>query len=135
MHIGENSFLKKEEFYQTNWEKIGKIMGCPIFAKLPTPLILFCPILLDPPNPPLKSDIIYVRSLIKKCKQNSTWSVQCNRLPWFLTESLLRSMDSVNKDGSQYLFMSHIAREKFNSWWWGDMSLNRTTFNLRANPV
>ena len=38
-------------------------MGCPIFAKLPTPLVRFCPILLDPPNPPLKSDIIYVCSL------------------------------------------------------------------------
>ena len=25
-------------------------MGCPIFAKLPTPLVLFCPILLDPPT-------------------------------------------------------------------------------------
>ena len=36
-------------------------MGCPIFAKLPTPLVLFCPILVDP-QPPLKSDIIYVRS-------------------------------------------------------------------------
>ena len=29
---------------------------------LPTPLVPFCPILLDPPSP-LKSDIIYVRSL------------------------------------------------------------------------
>ena len=27
-------------------------MGCPIFAKLPNPLVLFCPILLDPHNPP-----------------------------------------------------------------------------------
>ena len=27
-------------------------MGCPIFPELPTPLVLFCPILLDPPNPP-----------------------------------------------------------------------------------
>ena len=25
-------------------------MGCPIFAKLPTPLVRFCPILLDPPK-------------------------------------------------------------------------------------
>jgi hypothetical protein len=28
-----------------------RIMGCPIFAKLPTPLVRFCPILLEPPNP------------------------------------------------------------------------------------
>ena len=27
-------------------------MGCPIFAELPTPLVRFCPILLDPPTPP-----------------------------------------------------------------------------------
>ena len=33
-------------------KKIVKIMGSPILAKLPTPLVLFCPILLDPPNPP-----------------------------------------------------------------------------------
>ena len=32
-------------------KKIMKIMGCPIFAKVPTPLVLFCPILHDPPNP------------------------------------------------------------------------------------
>ena len=39
------------------------MIGRPIFDELPTPHVLFCPILLDPP-PPLKSDIIYERSQI-----------------------------------------------------------------------
>ena len=29
-----------------------RIMGCPIFAELPTPLVRYCSILLDPPTPP-----------------------------------------------------------------------------------
>ena len=29
-----------------------RIIGRPIFDKLPTPHVLFCPILLDPPSPP-----------------------------------------------------------------------------------
>ena len=42
----------KNDFSKTNLRKKRRIMGCPIFAKLPNPLVLFCPILLDPYNPP-----------------------------------------------------------------------------------
>ena len=54
----KRNFVDKRNIAQ--WVKIvsekkvknPRIMGCPIFAKLPTPLVRFCPILLDPPNPP-----------------------------------------------------------------------------------
>ena len=50
----KNDLVKKNE-------KKRRIMGCPIFAKLPTPLVLFCPILLDPPNPPKnRTSFMYV---------------------------------------------------------------------------
>ena len=59
-HCIVNSFLKKssqtkykpQQEYQNNSGILVQNMGCPIFAKLPTPLVLFCPILLDPPIPP-----------------------------------------------------------------------------------
>ena len=38
-NFSQKIFVKKE----------NQNMGCPMFAKLPTPLVLFCQILLDPP--------------------------------------------------------------------------------------
>ena len=43
-HCGKFISEKPQQEYQN--------MGCPIFAKLPTPLVLFCPNLLDSPIPP-----------------------------------------------------------------------------------
>ena len=53
-------------------------MGCPIFAKLPTHLVRFCPILLDPPSPrkiehylcttPKTFDNLYTQFRSKLCK-------------------------------------------------------------------
>ena len=56
--IKESTYCKlitaKNDFSKTNLRKKRRTMGCPIFAKLPTPLVLFCPILLDPPLTPPK---------------------------------------------------------------------------------
>ena len=70
--LGKIRFWKK--INQNSCEKIVKIMGCPIFVKLPTPLVLFCPILLDP-STPQKSDIIYLCSLRIKIMEyyNQEW--------------------------------------------------------------
>ena len=49
------TFISEKIFYFIFfffWKKTQQNMGCPIFAKVPTPLVRFCPILLDPPNPP-----------------------------------------------------------------------------------
>ena len=49
-----NSSLKRSFWSKNNFlcvKKTQQNMGCPIFAELPTPLVRFCPILLDPPTP------------------------------------------------------------------------------------
>ena len=48
LHFKAFSLLKKTVLLKILCEN----MGCPIFAKLPTPLVRFCPIVLDPPSPP-----------------------------------------------------------------------------------
>ena len=66
-------------------------MECPIFAKLPTPLVLFCPILLDPPTPPKighhlctfpNSEII--------CGQNVGTKVVCGMILFFEKKAMLK---------------------------------------------
>ena len=56
--VSEKIISVKKNFVKKNYEEEfaiffehSRIMGCPSFAKLPTPLVQFCPILLDPPNP------------------------------------------------------------------------------------
>ena len=44
-------FNRKSLKIQKKTGKNCKIIGCPIFQNLPTPHVLFCPILLDPPSP------------------------------------------------------------------------------------
>ena len=64
--VKRNFVGKRKITLDAQWGKIvsetkvknPRIMECPIFAKLPTPLFRFCPILLDPPPTPQKSDII-----------------------------------------------------------------------------
>ena len=59
-----NSFLKKFSQNIFLWKKPQQgyqNLGSPIFAKLPTPLSIFVQFCLTP-QPPLKSDIIYIQS-------------------------------------------------------------------------
>ena len=39
-------------FFRDFWTPPPPLIRRPIFYKLPTPYVLFCPILLDPPSPP-----------------------------------------------------------------------------------
>ena len=67
-HIGENLFLEKKRILI---KEIVKIMGCPIFAKLPTPLVLFCPILHDPLTPPKIVHSLNYQNNFEHCKLNN----------------------------------------------------------------
>ena len=52
-HCGK--FIAEKDILVKNVKKTQQQyqnMGCPIFSKLPTPLVRFCPVLLDPPIPP-----------------------------------------------------------------------------------
>ena len=44
--------MKEKEKIHKSTEQFLKKIGRPIFALLPTPLVRFCPNLLDPPSPP-----------------------------------------------------------------------------------
>ena len=65
------SISKRKKNYKSTKkrDKNSWKIGRPIFLLLPTPLVRFCPTLLDTP-PPLKSEIIYVSSLIMKYLTN-----------------------------------------------------------------
>ena len=43
--------MKEKEKIHKSTEQFLKKIGRPIFALLPTPLVRFCPNLLDPPSP------------------------------------------------------------------------------------
>ena len=62
--------MKKSKFQKKGGINC-RMIGRPIFDELPTPHVLFCPILLDPPSPPKIGHHLCMFPKVKSKKKKS----------------------------------------------------------------